>query len=400
MNEVNDNHNNGQRETLVGADVPPSRAAKLTLSDRVKSLRLPNKTAPAASERSGSAWLPWSLCGLFALTTAAFAVAAFSKPPAEAPRAAPVTTLPETPGSPVAQSGALALESKGYIIPARQIQVSPKVGGMVMKLNIEEGQRVKKGDIIAEIERVEYETDRDRVRGLLAAARERFKELKVGNRPEEIHQAKAELDEAEAMRRQWYLDYERSRSLNKQVLSPKEFEAAESGFKAADRRLEQRKMAYKLMVDGPRREKIDAAQAEVDQLEADLFKAQWRLDNCTVRAPISGTILTKIAEEGNIVNQMALNLKGSLCDIADLSDLEVELKVQDRDLSKVFKGQKCRVRSDAYPDRVYDGVVSRLMPIADRSQGAVPVRVKVRVPTEEEGVYLKPEMGAVVSFLR
>jgi hypothetical protein len=66
----------------------------------------------------------------------------------------------------------------------------------------------------------------------------------------------------------------------------------------------------------------------------------------------------------------------------------------------VQKGQRCKVRSEAYPEREYDGVVSRLMPIADRAKGAVPVRVKLTVPASEEGVYLKPEMGAVVSFLK
>jgi HlyD family secretion protein len=86
--------------------------------------------------------------------------------------------------------------------------------------------------------------------------------------------------------------------------------------------------------------------------------------------------------------------------MADLSDLEVDLKIQERDISKVFQGQKCKIRAEAWPDRVYDGYVSRLMPIADRSQGALPVRVKVNVPAAEEGVYLKPEMGAIVSFLK
>ena len=85
--------------------------------------------------------------------------------------------------------------------------------------------------------------------------------------------------------------------------------------------------------------------------------------------------------------------------MADLSDLEVELDIQERDMSRVHKGQQCEVRCDAWPDRVYDGEVSRLMPIADRAKGAVPVRVKLHVPAEEEGVYLKPEMGATVAFL-
>ncbi len=57
-------------------------------------------------------------------------------------------------------------------------------------------------------------------------------------------------------------------------------------------------------------------------------------------------------------------------------------------------GQKCQVRAEAFADRMYEGVVSRLMPIADRAKGAIPVRVKVFVPREEEGVYLKPEMSA------
>lgn len=379
---------------LAGKD---TRSNKLTLSDRVRSLRLPNK---AATERStGRPWLPWALCVVFGITTLVLAAHTFGKSAGESPKAAPGSTPIQSQG-PAPAVGEVVLESKGYIIAAHQIQVSPKVGGMVMKLNIEEGMRVKKGQVIAEIERVEYETDRDRIKGLLEAARQRHQELKVGYRPEEVKQAKAELDEAEALRKQMLQDYERNRNLNKQALAPKEYEASESAYRTADRRFELKKLAHKLMVDGPRQEKIEAARNDVEQLEADLARAQWRLDNCTVRAPVSGTILTKLAEEGNIVNQLALNLKGSICDMADLADLEVELKVQERDVAKVFKGQKCRVRSEAYPERVYNGVVSRLMPIADRSQAAIPVRVKLEVPAEEEGVYLKPEMGAVVSFQR
>jgi hypothetical protein len=74
------------------------------------------------------------------------------------------------------------------------------------------------------------------------------------------------------------------------------------------------------------------------------------------------------------------------------------MSIQERDISRVFKDQRCIVRSEAYPERAYAGYVSRLMPIADRAKGSVSVRVKVKIPAEEEGVYLKPEMGAVVTF--
>ena len=115
--------------------------------------------------------------------------------------------------------------------------------------------------------------------------------------------------------------------------------------------------------------------------------------------PVSGTILKKNAEEGNVVNPIAFNGSFSLCEMADLSDLEVDLSIQERDVARVFKGQKCKIRAEAYRERTYEGYVSRLMPIADRAKGAVPVRVKVPVPADEEGVYLKPEMGVNVSFL-
>jgi len=154
------------------------------------------------------------------------------------------------------------------------------------------------------------------------------------------------------------------------------------------------------MREGPRAERIEAARASVQQAQAELSKAQWKLDNCSIKAPISGTILKKNAEEGNLVNPIAFNGSYSICDIADLSDLEVDLNIQERDVSRVFVGQHCKVRCEAYPNRTYEAVVSRLMPIADRAKGAVPVRVKVTVPAEEEGIYLKPEMGAVVTFLQ
>jgi len=192
-----------------------------------------------------------------------------------------------------------------------------------------------------------------------------------------------------------------SRLKNTNALADREFEQADSAYLAMLAREQSLRVDYEFMIRGPRDNKIEAANRRVKQAEEEVVKTRWRLDNCTIRAPIAGTILTKFAEEGNIVNQLSLNLKGSICDMADLSDLEIDLSIQERDVSRVFKGQRCRIRPEAYPDHTYDGYVSRLMPIADRGKGAVPVRVKLIVPKDEEqGAYLKPEMGAVVSFLK
>jgi multidrug resistance efflux pump len=309
---------------------------------------------------------------------------------------------PERPDA-TASSGEVALESKGYIVAVHLILVSPKVGGMVTKLSFEEGTRVAKDDVLAELETIDYLADRDRAKATLELNRQRLLELENGNRPEEIEQTKHELEESEAQREQLYADWKRCSALKgASALAPRELEQAYSAFKAMDRRVERLRQAHKLMRIGARAERIAAARAETQQAEADLAKAQWRLDNCRVLAPISGTVLSKKAEEGNMVNPSAFSngLAASLCEMADLSDLEVDLSIQERDIARVFQGQRCKVRAEAYADRVYEGTVSRLMPLADRAKGAIPVRVKVTVPRDEEGVYLKPDMGAIVSFLK
>jgi multidrug resistance efflux pump len=194
-------------------------------------------------------------------------------------------------------------------------------------------------------------------------------------------------------------DYQRIKGLReKNASSEQALTQAESLYLAQLQRVSRLTYALELIQEGPRVERIDAARAEVQLAAAEESRTKWQLDNCTIKAPIKGTILIKNAEEGNIVNPIAFNGSFSLCEMADLSDLEVELDIQERDISKVFPGQKCKVRAEAFADRVYEATVSRLMPIADRAKGAVPVRVKLTVPADEEGVYLKPEMGALVTF--
>jgi multidrug resistance efflux pump len=396
-----------QQQTALTATSP---GVATTLSDRVKSLRLPEKSRHESGSRNGLTWFLLLVClGLtgaagwlgylyYTATQQLAELGTAAGPEARQVRGEPgaLTEVSEE----TASSGDVVLERKGYIIPAHQILVSPKVAGMIVRLNIEEGMRVKKDEVLAEIEMVDYFTDYKHTRATAASAWQRFMELYTGNREQEIRQAKAELDEMVANRVQLYADWKRSKQLNGSALAERDYEQAESLYKAMDRRVEAKRLAYSLMLEGARVEKIEAAWADFELAEADVAKAKWRLDNCLVRAPVSGTILTKEAEIGNLVNPIAFNGSFSLCKMADLSDMEVDMSIEERDVARVFKGQKCKVRADAYPKRVYDGEVSRLMPTADRAKSAIPVRVKLKVDKDEEGIYLKPDMSAVVSFLK
>ncbi|HEY4259998.1 MAG TPA: efflux RND transporter periplasmic adaptor subunit, partial [Schlesneria sp.] len=298
-----------------------------------------------------------------------------------------------------AAMGDIALESKGYIIPEQQILVSPQVSGRIIELNFDAGQRVEKDFVLAVLDNTEYLAEFDRIQATLESSKQNLAEVEEGNRPDEKAQAKAELAEAETNLAQSEREYQRKKDLmERRIVSKEDFEAAESQFHALAKRVERLAANSRLMDEGARSERKRSAKAQTQQIEAELRRAKWRLDNCIITAPISGTILKKNAELGNLVNPIAFNGSYSLCDIADLSKLEVDLSIQERDISRVYKGQKCRVRAEAFPKRAYEGVVSRLMPIADRAKGALPVRVRLTVPADEEGMYLKPEMGAIVTF--
>jgi HlyD family secretion protein len=234
----------------------------------------------------------------------------------------------------------------------------------------------------------------------VSAAQGRLDEL-TKYREDEINQAKAELDDTKAQRDQLFVAYQRSISLREtRALSAQEYEQAESAYKSMDQRMRRLQLAYDLIRKGPRDERIAAAKGELAQYQAELVKAKWKLDNTTITAPIDGTILSKKAEEGNYVNPSAFSngLSASVCEMADLANMEVDLSIAERDIAKVVKGQVCKVRAEAFPDRPYPGVVSRIMPQADRAKGSVPVRVKIDIPRQEAGQFLRPDMGALVTF--
>jgi len=385
------------------------------LSDRVRSLRLPER----ASRTGSTAKLAWTMVALLGVVCAFLGYREFTRggmsleiastdlaPTGESTESsfavnADASASPPISAAPAPQAGAIALESKGYLIPAHQILVSPKVSGMILKLFVIEGARVEKGDILAELEKNDYEADLKRAKATLSLAMARRDLMVAGSRTEEREQAEAELAEAERQLVQLKTEfqrYEALRSKDKSLVSDSTFDEQKSLYEAAQFRIKRVRFRRDQILNGNRKEEIAAAEAECAQAEADVEKAAWKVNNCTIRAPISGTVLKKNAEEGNIVNTIAPNGSFSLCDLADLADLEVDLSIQERDISKVYPRQKCRIRSDAYPDRQYEGVVDRLLPIADRAKGAVPVRVKVKVPKAEEGIYLKPDMSAIVTF--
>jgi multidrug efflux pump subunit AcrA (membrane-fusion protein) len=120
--------------------------------------------------------------------------------------------------------------------------------------------------------------------------------------------------------------------------------------------------------------------------------------NCVVIAPIDGTILTKSADKGSLVSPMSFNVAAGICTMADLSKLEVEIEVPERQITHLKPGQDCLLQADADTNRGYRGVVDRVMPIADDTKNVVKVRIRAYLPKNEEpGAFLKPKMGVTTT---
>jgi HlyD family secretion protein len=404
-------------------------SANGNLMDRVQALRLDGVSTDVSKLSGGGSWLPWILSFFLAISWVFIGVKAYkdggvtrkvAAVPVEAtgssakPDSTSAGTAPAA--GPKVAPGAVVLAQKGVLIPFQQISVSPiDVGGRCVELAVVEGKFFKKGDILAKIEDNSYRAQVVEAEASVAAAVRRLESMKQklaemdprSVRKVEVEQAQAQLDEAIASQNRAKLEFERLNSVTKDSLSIRELQQAEADMRTSSARVGQLKAALTILVEGPRIEKLKGAEADIAASEADvrvaearLTQSKWRLENCTIKAPIDGTIIKKIAELGNLVNPMAFSGGGGICDIANLADMEVDMDIPERDIEKVYVGQRARVVPDAFKNREYEGVVDRIMPIADDSKSIIKIRVKVKLPPgETPGRYIKPKMSVVCSLI-
>jgi multidrug resistance efflux pump len=296
--------------------------------------------------------------------------------------------------------GELLLQIKGTLTPFLQINLSPDdVSGMVTEIFFKEGDRVEKGKVLATIRTERYLNDYNAAKAALAAAEFRLAEMKPESvRKIEIEQAQAEWDEAEAARVRADQDLKRLTSQRATgVVSTQDIERAEADLRAAAAKVIRLARAKAILEEGPRQEKMKAAEADIASAKARFVEAERLLNNCEVRAPLTGTILTKVADRGVLVSPMSFNVAAGICSMADLADMEAEIDVREDQITLVHTGLECQVAAVANPNRVYRGRVDRIMPIADDTKNTVKVRVKVQLPPKEEpGEFLKPKMSVVV----
>ena len=255
---------------------------------------------------------------------------------------------------------------------------------MVEKIDFKEGDRVPAGKPLAWIRTARYQNDYNSAKASVLAAEAHADKAKTA-----VASAQSRVAKAEAMLIRMNLDLERAR--NNAVTAKATLDEAEANQKTADAELKVAKSDVETSQAA-----LAAAMAEANVSRARMDESKRLLDNCEVRAPINGTILTKVADKGVLVSPMSFNVASGICSMADLSKLEVEIDVPERQITRIRPGLDCTVQADADPNRVYRGVLDRVMPIADDTKNVVKIRVKVFLHKgEEPGVFLKPKMSVV-----
>ncbi|KAB2909045.1 MAG: efflux RND transporter periplasmic adaptor subunit [Ignavibacteriales bacterium] len=244
-----------------------------------------------------------------------------------------------------AESEAL-LTGNGYVVAQRKASIASKAMGRLVFLKVVEGDRVVKDQVIAGVE------DRD-IRAHIAEAEANLK------------LTQAELKEAESNFRRL-----------KQLLA--NGAATEIEAEAAETR-------YNRVLSS-----IDLAETQIKSLKVDL-------ENTLIRAPFSGTVLTKNAEVGEVVSPISggANSRAAVVTIADMNSLQVEADVSEANIEKVKPDMECVIYLDAYPDHGYPGYVAKIVPTADRAKATVLVKIGFR----DYDSKVLPEMRARVSFM-
>jgi len=298
-------------------------------------------------------------------------------------------------------AGSVVLTATGYIVPHHKINVNSKVTGRVKWIGVEKGDNVKEGQVLVRLEDDEFRAQYEQARGAADSAGAYLDELQHGSRPEEIAQAQHNLDEAQATLVNDKVTLDRTRQLASQgVVSKQSLDDAVGKYDSDQQRVNSLEKTFQLSKIGPRPEEIARAKGALTQAEGQAAYAKSLLDATVIRAPVSGTILERTAEKGELITaQFASSAEGgpqgSVVSLADLNDIQADLDIAQDDFAKLTPRQKAIVTVDAFPDLKWNGVIAEVSPEANRQKATIEVKVQILNPD----AHLRPEMNTTVRFI-
>ncbi len=244
-------------------------------------------------------------------------------------------------------------------VDVRQAELSFKVGGRIQSMQVQEGDAVKAGQILAELEKQDFEADCAQARGQAAAQSAGLAELLNGSRPEEISQARAQVADYKAALVNAGISVRREqRMVAAGASSHANYDLAQANLQEIEARLAAARAGLALAVKGPRQERIDAARGQLQQAKATVVLAEQRLADTSLVAPDDGVILARVREPGTIVG-----IGDPVYTVVFTHPTWIRAYVAEPNLDRVRPGAKAEIRTDS--GRVYHGQVGYVSPLAE-----------------------------------
>ncbi len=312
--------------------------------------------------------------------------------------------------------GALAVMAGGYLyvrtaanqaadttlrisgnIEAHESVVSFKVQGRIVELPVQEGQSVTQGDLLARLDDDDY---RQQVSVEEATVRTREAELELalaGSRVQEIQAAKQTLLDAQADLELKRAEFRRRQALlAEQGVSREDVDSAATQLKRAQATYERVKQTYDQIVEGTRKEEIAVRRANLELAREALQMSRVKLAYTVLSAPVSGVVLVRQAELGEVVSPGT-----PVVTIADIDHLWLRGYINETDLGRIRWGQSTTVRTDTYPDKAYQGRVSFISSQAEFTPKSVETHkervtlvYRIKIDLDNPNHELKPGMPA------
>jgi RND family efflux transporter MFP subunit len=299
----------------------------------------------------------WLIAALPLLAAAGMAIWWWTRP---TPPAVHITAAQPIAGDGVASAGSI-LDASGYVVARRQATVASKITAKMVELDIEEGDQVKAGQIIAKL-------DDTNIRAALNQA------------GAQLEFAKASLAETQVNLVNAQRDYDRQKNLlQSHFVSQAAVDNAQTTADAL-------------------RAQLATQHSNVAVVERAMSVAERNLDDTIVRAPFSGIVTVKAAQPGEMVSPISAGggfTRTGIGTIVDMDSLEIQVDVNENFINRVRSNQQASAKLNAYPDWQIPAHVIAVIPTADRSKGTVTVRIAI----DQKDARILPEMGVRVSFL-
>lgn len=274
-------------------------------------------------------------------------------------------------------------------IEATEVDLSFRIAGQIMRLDLEEGTRVKKNAPVAELDTDTLEAQRASAKAEIAGLRAALDELEEGTRKEQIAQAKAIYKAAESKLKNAKDEYDRYEPLFKEgAVSASTFDTRVTILKTATEDYNNAKERLLELERGPREEQIRAARARWEKAKWELKRIELDIEHSLLTSPVSGVVLIKANEIGEVVLPGA-----TVATVAAIDEVWLKGYVGESYLGKIKYGQKAEITTDSYPGKVYVGTVTFISSRAEFTPKNVQTkqervkqvyRVKITIPNPHE----------------